>query len=205
MRHFYLILLPAIMFGGFAGLNASEDHDHEHEEDKKPAVQSPKDDPDAKEDHDSHEKKSKGEDSHSGHEEESKGHGHGDSSAHEGGENPQVGPKKGILAASEEQGIKLSPEAEKNFEIAKLKIATQANFEIPKTAIVTAGIEVNLYRYREGFYKRIDFELVSRTATGVVVHSKELKIGDEIAVTGLGFLRIAEIAAFGGAPEGHSH
>ena len=78
-------------------------------------------------------------------------------------------------------------------------------FEIPKEAVVTAGLEVNLYRYRDGFYKRIDFEELKRLGNKIQIRSKDLKSGDEIALTGLGFLRIAEIAAFGGAPEGHSH
>jgi hypothetical protein len=134
-----------------------------------------------------------------------KTHGHGDEHAHGEEENPQVGPNKGILAASEDQGIKLSPEAEKNFEIQKFKITAASSFEIPKDAVVTAGLEVNLYRYRAGFYKRIDFDQLSRSGNKISIRSKDLKSGDEIAITGLGFLRIAEIAAFGGAPEGHSH
>lgn len=136
------------------------------------------------------------------HDEEAE-HNH-DDAKHEEIENPQVGPDKGILAASEKEGIKLSPQAEKNFDIQKIKFST-GTFEIPKQAIVTAGLEVNLYRYREGYYKRIDFEQISRSGNKISIRSKDLKSGDEIATSGLGFLRIAELAAFGGAPEGHSH
>jgi hypothetical protein len=119
--------------------------------------------------------------------------------------NPQVGSEKGILEASEEQGIKLSPEAEKNFEVKRMRLSSNGAFEIPRSAIVTAGTEVNLFRFRNGFYKRIDFIFLSKKSDKAVVSSKDLKVGDEIALTGQGFLRIAEIAAFGGAPEGHSH
>ncbi len=136
---------------------------------------------------------------------ESKEHGHGDEHAQNEEENPQVGPNKGILAASEDEGIKLSPEAEKNFEIQKIKVSNPSSIEIPKDALITAGLEVNLYRYRAGFYKRIDFEQLSRSKNKISIRSRDLQSGDEIAITGLGFLRIAEIAAFGGAPEGHSH
>lgn len=155
------------------------------------------------EEHGSHQKGEEAEHKHVGG--ESKEHGHGDEHAQNEEENPQVGPNKGILAASEDEGIKLSPEAEKNFEIQKLKVSNPTSIEIPKDSLVTAGVEVNLYRYRAGFYKRIDFEQLSRSKNKISIRSRDLQSGDEIAITGLGFLRIAEIAAFGGAPEGHSH
>lgn len=136
---------------------------------------------------------------------ESPKHEEHDAHANSEEENPQVGPNKGILAASEDDGIKLSPEAEKNFEIQKVRMTAASTIEIPKDAVVTAGLEVNLYRYRAGFYKRIDFDQLSRSGNKISIRSTDLKSGDEIAITGLGFLRIAEIAAFGGAPEGHSH
>lgn len=195
---FITCLLAAYVTSSY--VRANDDHDHASE--KKPKVESPK-----HEEHGTHEDE-KGEDHESEHKHsdgESEEHGHGDEHAHGEEENPQVGPKKGILAASEEEGIKLSPEAEKNFEIQKFKVMANSAFEIPKEAVVTAGLEVNLYRYRAGFYKRIDFEQISRSGNKIQIRSKDLKSGDEIAITGLGFLRIAEIAAFGGAPEGHSH
>lgn len=125
-------------------------------------------------------------------------------------ENPQVGVNKGIIAADKEQGFKLSPEAEKNFEIKRIKITHSSQVEITKDMIVTAGIEENIYRFRDGFYKRIDFVTIKSiesktTSRKIIIRSKDLKDGDEIVTAGLGFLRVTEIAAYGGAPEGHSH
>lgn len=131
-------------------------------------------------------------------------HDHQDHGDHAEEENSQTGPEKGILAASADRGIQLSPEAEKQFEVKKLKVDA-STIELPRSAIVTSGVEVNLFRYRDGFYKRIDFKLVKKNATTIIAQSKDLKAGDEVALTGLGFLRTAEVAAFGGAPEGHSH
>jgi hypothetical protein len=129
---------------------------------------------------------------------------HGDHDEHEE-ENPQVGEGKGITAASPEDGIKLSPQATKNFEIVTVKIQNLNSISLSKKAIVTAGEEVNIFRLRDGFYKRIDFITLKKESGQVVIKSKDLKQSDEIVVQGTGFLRIAEIAAFGGAPEGHSH
>lgn len=200
MRNFYWAIGLLTVFITVGNVHASDEHDHASE--KKPKAESPK-----HEEHGTHEEK-KGEDHDAEHKhssDEPEEHGHGDEHANSEEENPQVGPNKGILAASEDEGIKLSPEAEKNFEIQKFKITAASSFEIPKDAVVTAGLEVNLYRYRAGFYKRIDFDQLSRSGNKISIRSKDLKSGDEIAITGLGFIRIAEIAAFGGAPEGHSH
>lgn len=123
---------------------------------------------------------------------------HEDEHGHE--ENSQVGEGQGIVAASEKEGIKLSPEAEKNFEIQKIT----GNI-ILKSAIVKVGEEINLYRYRDGFYKRIDFSVVKKEGDKIHIQSPDLKSTDQIVVQGMGYIRIVEIAAFGGAVTGHSH
>ncbi len=123
---------------------------------------------------------------------------HDDEHGHE--ESSQVGEDKGIRAASAEDGVKISPEAEKNFEIQKI-----SGSNIPKSAIVKVGEEINLYRYRDGFYKRIDFNVVKKDVDRIHVQSPDLKSTDQIVVQGMGYIRIVEIAAFGGAVTGHSH
>lgn len=156
------------------------------------------------------------------HDDEHKGknHSHDDESehAHDDGESHtekteehheetsnQVGPEKGVLEASEQLGIKLSPEALKNFELKTEKVIGSGPWIMPASSRFQSGEEANLYRLRGGFFKRIEFTLVKRTANQITVSSSELKAGDEIVSSGLGFLRITEVAAFGGAPEGHSH
>lgn len=197
MRRLLIIFAVFAYLAAFA-VNAQKD-DHKHEKETTHA-----DHDEHKEDghkHDEHEK----EDEHSGADEHEESHEHGKSDEHgEHEESAQVGPDKGILEASESEGFKLSPEAEKNFEISRVK-ASSDSIELPKSAIVTAVAEINVFRYRNGFYKRIDFSEENRSQGKVRIRSKDIKPGDEIVVHGLGFLRIAEIAAFGGAPEGHSH
>src|SRR3989344_5505598 len=98
-----------------------------------------------------------------------------DEHGHDHEESAQVGPDKGILEASETEGIRLSPEAEKNFEIARQKVSLSDPIELPKTAIVTAVSEVNVFRYRGGFYKRSDFEEVKRFQDKIFIKSKDLQ------------------------------
>lgn len=172
--------------------------------------------------HDDHDKKSKdekssdhqhsdGEEGHADHDhakgEDEHKHAEGEGHSHDEGEeeNAAVGPEKGIVEANDKNGFKLSPEAFKNFELKFTKISGKGPWSVPATAIVLAGEEVNIFRRRDGFFKRIDFQAVRKSPVEIALTSKDLAPGDEIVVSGLGFLRIAELAAFGGVAHGHSH
>lgn len=124
---------------------------------------------------------------------------------HSESESKRVGLGKGILEANEKDGFKLSSEAIKNFGIATLDVGAAKTFQIPRSAIFKGLEEKNLYRVRDSFYKRIDFKILSSTSSGFMVESVDLRSGDKIVVEGLGFLRIAELAAFGGVSDSHSH
>lgn len=174
----FLLLAPTLMVSHLhANEKEHEQHAHENHTDEHESAE-----------HADHDEHSEAEDHHE----------HGE-------ENNIVGPGKGIESASEKDGIRISAQAEKNFEIKRTKIQNLSQIEILKKWIVTAGTEVNLYRYRDGHYKRIDFITLKKSQDKQWIKSAELKAGDEIVTNGMGLLRIAEIAAFGGAPEGHSH
>jgi hypothetical protein len=157
------------------------------------------------EDHDSHNDKKSVEISNQKDHGKEENHSEEDEHGHKEEKNENIGPGKGIVSADEENGFQISPQAEKNFEIKRIKVASLAQIKIPKTAIVTAGMETNIYRYRNGYYRRVDFNVITKQEDGIHISSKELKPNDEIVVHGTGLLRIAELAAFGGAPESHSH
>lgn len=137
----------------------------------------------------------------------SEDHGH-DDEKHEQDEeeaNSNMGPDKGIVEYDEANGFKLSAEAIKNFELKTLRLVKAGPWSVPSSAALYSAEEINLFRVRDGFYKRIDFTTDKKTPTELIVRSKELKENDEIVIHGVGFLRTAEIVATGGAPEGHSH
>lgn len=143
-------------------------------------------------------------DSHS--EEKGAEHVHSEGEDHEDEEgSSQVGPDKGILVADEHRGIKLAPEAARTFSIKTLSLKGSGPWSIPPAAKLYSGEEVNLYRLRDDFYKRIDFKELRKEQNTISISAADLRAGDQIVVGGIGFLRIAELAAFGGAPEGHSH
>lgn len=187
MRNFYtknllsgLIMLAALLSGvGFA--SGSHD-DHENEKNSQ--------------EH-GHEEE--------GHDEKGDAHSKDESHGHESESASAVGQEKGIIAANEKDGFKISPEATKNFKIQTMSLPSGSTWSVPSTAIAYSAREVNVYRFRDGFYKRIDFKLLSKEGNSRRISSTDLRAGDAVVISGLGFLRVAEIAAFGGAPEGHAH
>lgn len=136
------------------------------------------------------------------------GHAKGDSHNHEEEEKEEagnVGPDKGITEFSERNGFKLSPEALKNFDLKFLKLKGDGPWALPKSALVHSGEETNVFRKRNDFFKRIDFQTIKDSSSQLTIDSDDLREGDEVVLAGLGFLRIAELAATGGVADGHSH
>ena len=101
-------------------------------------------------------------------------------------------------------GFKLNIASTKNFEIKFIKFNSN-NILVPISAIYKGLNEVNIYRFRAGLYKRIDFKTISQTKFDYLISSVDLSDGDQIVTSGVGFLRIAEIAAAGGLSDSHSH
>lgn len=126
-------------------------------------------------------------------------------SEEEEGQSAKVGPDKGIIQADEHEGFKLSAEALKNFDLKFIKVDERTVFSIPTSAIVYSGEEVNVFRVRDGFFKRIDFKTIRKTANEVTLSSEQLKGGDQIVVQGISFLRVAELSAFSSSNAGHAH
>lgn len=117
--------------------------------------------------------------------------------------NPAVGPDKGITEASEQEGFKLSKEAKEKFEISSQKYTGEKSFSVPKSGIFFGLQKNNLFRIRGGFYRRIDFTVISKSPSQWAVSSPELRAGDEIVNNGVGYLRIVELQAGGGIADEH--
>lgn len=129
---------------------------------------------------------------------------HDDHDEH-GEANPNIGHGKGIVEADPEKGFKISSEAFKNFEINMKTVNDPRSLVIPKEAVFSGLLERNIYRFRDGFFKRIDFQTRFKSGSEITISSSYLKPGDQIVVSGLGFLRIVELAAYGGVSDSHSH
>lgn len=104
----------------------------------------------------------------------------------------------------EEDGFKLNDKSIKNFGLKTLPYKG-GELSIPTQAVFKGLNEVNIYRLREGLYKRIDFTTSKSSKETLSIKSKDLKPNDHVVISGIGFLRIAEIAASGGISDSHSH
>lgn len=189
-KHLYHLFVISIFALGSVSL--ADEHKHKSSEKPKPSHKN--------------EEKDKGHDKHDNSHGDDHDDEHGQKAAgHEEEDASNVGPDKGITEANEDKGVKLSPEALKNFEIKTQTLSGAGPWTVPASARLLALEESNLYRLRDGYFKRIDFVLIKSNASQMTVRSEELQPGDEVVTGGIGFLRIAELTAFGGAPEGHSH
>lgn len=135
-----------------------------------------------------------------GHENE---HGHEEEKHEE--ENSKIGNGKGIISASEDNGFELSQEAVKNFSFTTIKLSGDFPWKLPDSALLLSQDEINIYRIREKIIKRVDLEVIKKTEGSIWIKSFDLKNGDSVIISNVGFIRIAELTAFGGAEEGHSH
>ena len=114
--------------------------------------------------------------------------------------------EEGEHAEHEEKldGFKLNAASVKTFDLKLINYVAQKTI-LPKKAIYKGLNEVNIYRFRAGLYKRIDFKILTQTKSDFHISSPDLATGDQIVINGIGFLRMAEIAASGGLSDSHSH
>ena len=101
-------------------------------------------------------------------------------------------------------GFKLNAVSVKTFDLKFINYVPQKTI-LPKKAIYKGLNEVNIYRFRAGLYKRIDFKILSLNKSNFKISSPDLAIGDQIVINGVGFLRMAEVAVSGGLSHSHSH
>lgn len=136
--------------------------------------------------------------------EHAEGGGHGDEHEKEGGHEEggaAIGPDKGIMEKGP-LGIKLSPEAIKTINTTTVAWSSES-FSIPYKALVRIKETKSIFRLRNGFYKRVPVKVSSRQGDSVSVRAEGLQAGDQIVVSNVGFLRIAEVITEEGAA--HSH
>ncbi|MGE3262651.1 MAG: hypothetical protein AB7K68_12795 [Bacteriovoracia bacterium] len=142
----------------------------------------------------SHEAEADGHDEHADGEEHEKG-GHEE----EGG--AAIGPDKGITEKGK-LGFRLAPEAIQSFEL-KFQDITSAEATIDSSSLVKVKEAKSLFRQRDGWFKRIPADVISRKGSTLFIRSTQLQAGDKIVTGGVAFLRTAEIIGEEGAS--HSH
>lgn len=132
---------------------------------------------------------------------------HGDKENHDEHEeeNSAVGPEKGITEFHPEKGLRLSPEAIKNFGITiENVVPSKIGIEIPSKALLESQAQKYVYVESSGLLRRVPIEIVKRVADTVVVNSRVLSPKDKVVTSGVPFLRAAELdVTTGGGSHGH--
>lgn len=190
----FILFISFLTFGG-------KHKNHEEHSDKKG---NPKLSHDHHEkDHDHREKKHE----HNNEKNESSGkinkHDHDHDHGHEEG-GGKIGKGKAINEVDEIKGFSLSIEAIKTLKL-KFKKIRKRTFFIEKSTLVSSKQFKGIYRLRGGFFKFISVVILKSTKKGFIISSRELGKEDQVVVSGVGLLRVADVFSTDESEYGHSH
>ena len=131
---------------------------------------------------------------------------HGDHGDDEHRSSKKVGKGKAIEQIDEEKGFKLSKEAIKTMGLNfKILSKGQSEFEIKKATLVTSREFKGVYRYRLGFFKLLEVQILKGTRSGYKVKVKEIKHDDQVVVSSVGLLRVADLYSTDESEYEHAH
>jgi hypothetical protein len=102
--------------------------------------------------------------------------------------------KKGgaVIAFSEEDGFKLSKKATKNLGVSFSAVKGNGPWVVPKSSLVRIKHSTGVYRKWDGWITLVLVKVLNQTAKTVTIKSLDLEAQDEIATTGVSFLRMTD-------------
>lgn len=104
----------------------------------------------------------------------------------------RFGVGKAVEAADHDQGFKLSAKAEKNLGVTFQKVTGAGPWKIPKQSLVHLKQSEAVYRRYDGWISMVLVKVVSQRGDTVTIKSADLEPDDEVAVTGVTFLRMTD-------------
>lgn len=102
-----------------------------------------------------------------------------------------VGPGKAVVEVSKEEGIRLSEKAKATIGIKTIKLAV--NFQIPAASLIHERGEFGIYVKRGEWFKYVEVEVANRSGTNIKIESPKVHVGDEIVISNISLLRLAEL------------
>lgn len=102
--------------------------------------------------------------------------------------------KKGgaVTAFSKEDGFKLSNKAVSNLGVTFNALKGAGPWMIPKSALVRIKHSTGVYRKWDGWITMVLVKVLNQTNETVTIKSIDLQAQDEVAITGIPFLRMTE-------------
>jgi len=107
---------------------------------------------------------------------------------------PNVELKEGgaVIAFSAEDGFKLSEKAIKNLGVTFKRLKGAKQWTVPKSSLVHIKHSVGVYRKWDGWITMVLVKVVEKNKDTVIIQSIDLQDQDQIAITGVPFLRMTD-------------
>lgn len=99
----------------------------------------------------------------------------------------------------------LSPKSEKRLGLKWEVLDDKKPWMVPKEAIVKIKFTTGVYRKFEGRITMVILESFKESGDQVIIHSPDLEPGDEVAVKGVKYIRLAEVDISSGTVDNCSH
>jgi hypothetical protein len=129
---------------------------------------------------------------------------HKDSKVHDHETSKAIGKGKAIEIVDEIKGFKLSKESIATLNLKFQKIDGN-EFRINKSTLVSSKSIKGVYRFRAGFFKLLSAKILKETDSEYRVKVAGLNLNDQIVISGVGLLRVADIYSIDKSEYGHSH
>jgi hypothetical protein len=97
-----------------------------------------------------------------------------------------------VTAFSKDDGFKLTKKAIKNLGVSFMGLNNASSWIVPKSSIVRIKNSTGVYRKYDGWITMVLVEVLKKKSDGVLIKSIDLQNGDEVAISGVKFLRITD-------------
>ncbi len=114
------------------------------------------------------------------------------SGAHEAPEGANFGPGMAVTDFNEEDGFKMSEKALENLEINFQVVKGNGPWKVPESAIMHLKQSTGVYRRYNGWISFILVTVLEKSNGQVTIKSQDLQSEDELAVSGVTFLRMTD-------------
>lgn len=111
---------------------------------------------------------------------------------HSGGEKAEIKEGGAVTAFNEADGFKLSKKATQNLGIKFEKLSGSGPWIVPKSSLIYIKHSVGVYRKWDGWVTMVLVKELAKTDKTVTIQSIDLQADDQIAISGVNFLRMTD-------------
>lgn len=120
-------------------------------------------------------------------------------------ESNRFGPGKAVEAFDKEEGFKISDKAAISLGVKFTPLANKGPWRVPISSIVHMKQSVAVYRRFEGWISMVLVKINTRENGFVEIQSVDLEPGDEVAISGVSFLRMTDADLNSGTVDSCAH